>query len=70
MSDDRMHTTRELRSACIDIEFFYLTGHGFTPNELDAVLTQGRCVFGLPVEEKMNVLSLNVDMPGFVVPVD
>jgi isopenicillin N synthase-like dioxygenase len=65
-SDDRMHTARELRSACIDIGFFYLTGHGFTPNELDAVLTEGRRFFGLPLEEKMKVLSLNVDMPGFV----
>jgi len=64
--DNRMHTARELRSACIDIGFFYLTGHGFTQNELDAVLTQGRRFFGLPAEEKMKVLSLNVDMPGFV----
>jgi len=61
-----MHTARELRSACIDIGFFYLTGHGFTQNELDAFLTQGRRFFGLPAEEKMKVLSLNVDMPGFV----
>jgi isopenicillin N synthase-like dioxygenase len=64
--DDRMRTARELRSACIDIGFFYLTGHGFTPNELDAVLTQGRGFFGLPVVEKMKVLSRNVDEPGFV----
>jgi isopenicillin N synthase-like dioxygenase len=64
--DDRMHTARELRSACIDIGFFYLTGHGLALNELDAVLVQGRSFFGLPVVEKMKVLSLNVDMPGFV----
>lgn len=64
--DDRMRAARELRSACIDIGFFYLTGHGFTLNELDAALTQGRSFFGLPLEEKMKVLSLNVDMPGFV----
>jgi hypothetical protein len=62
----RICTRRALRSACIDIGFFYLTGHGFTPNELNAVLTQGRSFFGLPVAEKMKVLSHNVDMPGFV----
>ena len=64
--DDRTRTARELRSACIDIGFFYLTGHGFTLNELDAVLTQGRSFFGLPIEEKMKALSRNIDMPGFV----
>ena len=64
--DDRMRTARELRSACIDIGFFYLTGHGFAPSELDAVLTQGRSFFGLPVAEKIKVLSHNVDEPGFV----
>jgi len=63
---ERMGTAREIRSACIDIGFFYLTGHGFTQPELNAVLTQGRSFFALPFEEKMKVLSLNVDMPGFV----
>ena len=64
--DDRVHTARALRSACIDIGFFYLTGHGFTPSELDAVLAQGRSFFELPFAEKMKVLSHNVDEPGFV----
>lgn len=64
--DDRMRTAHELRSACIDIGFFYLTGHGFTLNGLDAVLTEGRNFFGLPSEEKMKVLSGSIDMPGFV----
>src|SRR4051812_4066877 len=64
--EDRMHTARELRSACIDIGFFYLTGHGFTPDDLDGVLTQGRSFFALPADEKMKVLSRNVDEPGFI----
>ena len=64
--EDRIRTARELRSACIDIGFFYLKGHGFPLDELDAVLTQGRGFFALPLAEKMKVLSLNVDMPGFV----
>jgi isopenicillin N synthase-like dioxygenase len=64
--EDRMRTARAVRSACIDIGFFYITGHGFAAKELDDVLTQGRGFFALPLAEKMKVLSLNVDMPGFV----
>jgi isopenicillin N synthase-like dioxygenase len=64
--DDRLHAARALRSACIDIGFFYLTGHGFTPGDLDEVLIQGRRFFALPFAEKMKVLSHNVDEPGFV----
>ena len=67
--DDRVHTARALRSACIDIGFFYLTGHGFTPGELDAVLAQGRSFFELPFAEKMKVLSHNVDSPASCAPV-
>jgi len=57
--DDRMRTARELRSACVDIRFFFLTGHGFTQNKLDAVLAQGRRFFELQAAEKMKVLSHN-----------
>jgi isopenicillin N synthase-like dioxygenase len=64
--EDRMSMARELRSACIDIGFFYVMGHGFAVTELDAVLAQGQRFFALPLEEKMKVLSLNVDMPGYV----
>jgi hypothetical protein len=28
--ENRMHTARAVRSACIDIGFFYVTGQGFT----------------------------------------
>lgn len=64
--EDRIRMARAVRSACIDIGFFYVTGHGFSPAELDVVLTQGRQFFALPLAEKMKVLSQNVDMPGFV----
>jgi isopenicillin N synthase-like dioxygenase len=63
---DRMHTARAVRSACIDIGFFYITGHGFTSKELNIALAQGLGFFALPLEEKMKVLSPNVDTPGFV----
>jgi isopenicillin N synthase-like dioxygenase len=55
-----------VRAACIDIGFFYVTGHGFMADEFDTVLTQGRKFFALPLDEKMKVVSRNVDMPGFV----
>ena len=61
-----LRIARKVRSACIDIGFFYVTGHGFTSDELDAVLTQGRRMFALPLAEKMKVLSLNVDLPGYI----
>ena len=64
--EDRLRAARALRSACIDIGFFYLTGHGFTPDHLNNVLAHGRSFFALPIAEKMKVLSLNIDMPGFV----
>jgi isopenicillin N synthase-like dioxygenase len=64
--DERIHMARALRSACIDIGFFYLIGHGFTRGKLDAVLTQGRRFFELPVADKLKLLSHNVDEPGYV----
>ena len=64
--EDRKRVARAIRSACIDIGFFYVTGHGFKPAELDAVLAQGRKFFGLPLAEKMKVLSQDIDTPGFV----
>jgi len=64
--EDRMNTARAVRSACINIGFFHVTGHGFTAKELNTVLTEGLSFFALPLEEKMKVLSPNVDMPGFV----
>ena len=66
MREDRMRTAREVRSACIDIGFLYVIGHGFAAEDLDDVLTQGRSFFALPLAEKMKSLSRNVDMPGFV----
>ena len=62
----RAGVARAVRAACIDIGFFYITGHGFSAGELDAVLTQGLAFFTQPLDQKMRVLSPSVDMPGFV----
>lgn len=43
---------RELRRACIDTGFFYLTGHGIARAELDEALARGRELFRLPPAAK------------------
>lgn len=63
---ERARVARTVRAACINIGFFYVTGHGFTAAELNAVLAEGLGFFGMPLEQKMKVLSPSVDMPGFV----
>jgi isopenicillin N synthase-like dioxygenase len=45
----------QLREACIDIGFFYLTGHGIAQEELDAEIAWGHRFFEQPLEEKMKV---------------
>jgi isopenicillin N synthase-like dioxygenase len=63
---ERMRTARALRAACIDIGFFYLTGHAFGAEELDGVLAQGLRFFSLPLAEKMKVARFDTDGQGFV----
>ena len=49
---ERMAVARELRRVCIDIGFFYLTGHGISAAELEEALARGRAFFRLPLAEK------------------
>jgi isopenicillin N synthase-like dioxygenase len=49
---EREAVARELRRVCIDIGFFYLTGHGISETELEEALQRGRGFFRLPLEEK------------------
>ena len=49
---ERAAVARELRRVCIDIGFFYLTGHGIGEAELEEALQRGRDFFRLPIEEK------------------
>jgi isopenicillin N synthase-like dioxygenase len=49
---ERAAVARELRRVCIDIGFFYLTGHGIGEPELDEALTRGRDFFRLPLKAK------------------
>lgn len=56
-SADRRRVAAEIRQACIDIGFFYISGHGFTLAEMEDILADGRRFFALPVEEKMRIAA-------------
>src|SRR5688572_10853420 len=47
----RERVAGELRKACIDVGFFYLTGHGIPAAELDQAVAWGHRFFELPLEQ-------------------
>jgi isopenicillin N synthase-like dioxygenase len=51
----RCGVAAKLRAACIDIGFFYVTGHGISGRELEDVIDWGHRFFSLPAEEKMKI---------------
>ena len=50
----------DLRTAARDVGFFYLSGHGITQPEIDAVLSAARDFFALPEADKV---ALERDRP-------
>lgn len=58
-ADERRAVAKALREACIDIGFFYLSGHGIAQSEFDAVVTMGHRFFELPLAEKTKLHSNN-----------
>jgi isopenicillin N synthase-like dioxygenase len=56
---ERRATAAAIRQACIDIGFFYVTGHGFSAEELDESLDWGHRFFELPLEAKMRYAAKN-----------
>jgi isopenicillin N synthase-like dioxygenase len=52
---DRRAVARELRHACINTGFFYITGHGIPAEVIDRVFQQSREFFALPTEQKLAV---------------
>jgi len=56
---ERAAFLRDLRSAARDVGFFYLTGHGITTAEIDAVFAAARRFFALPEEEKLAIEMAN-----------
>ena len=64
---DRARAARDIRRACIDIGFFYISGHGFAAAEMDEILAFGRRFFALPVEQKMRIAARdNAANLGFI----
>lgn len=57
---------REFRKACIDVGFFYLTGHGIPAAELDEAVAWGHRFFALPLEKKMALHTKDTGAPGFM----
>jgi len=53
----RRAVAKALREACIDIGFFYLSGHGIAQEDFDAVIAMGHRFFELPLAEKVKLHS-------------
>jgi isopenicillin N synthase-like dioxygenase len=54
-ANDRAAVARELRLACTNTGFFYITGHGIAAESIDRVFAQSRAFFALPMEQKLAV---------------
>jgi isopenicillin N synthase-like dioxygenase len=55
----RRAVAKTLREACIDIGFFYLSGHGIQQQEFDDIVAMAHRFFELPLPEKMKLHSNN-----------
>ena len=62
----RTKVAEALRRACIDVGFFYLSGHGIPSGELDEAIAWGHRFFELPLEIKMRFRSAGPAETGFV----
>jgi len=49
----------DLRTAARDVGFFYLSGHGITQPDIDAVLNAARRFFALPEADKLAIEMAN-----------
>ena len=52
---ERRRVADAIRTACVDIGFFYITGHGISLGEMDAFEDRVRSFFELPLDEKMTI---------------
>ncbi len=62
----RRRVAAELRTACINVGFFYLSGHGISKQELDDCEGFAHRFFGLPLDIKMRFRAESAGQPGFV----
>src|SRR5918994_2075580 len=63
---ERQSIAGELRKACIDVGFFYLSGHGFPDGELEEAIKWAHRFFNLPLEVKMRFAAKDAGGTGFV----
>ena len=49
---DDPDAAKQLSVICRDVGFFYLEGHGLTPEEIDSVFEESKALFALTTEEK------------------
>jgi isopenicillin N synthase-like dioxygenase len=49
---DDPDAARHLRTACAEVGFFYLEGHGLTSDEIDGVFAESKAYFDLPSDVK------------------
>lgn len=64
--EQRRRVAQEIRKACIDVGFFYLTGHGFAASELNEAIAWGHRFYEMPLEAKMTLHTLAPGQPGFM----
>ncbi|HTY68606.1 MAG TPA: 2-oxoglutarate and iron-dependent oxygenase domain-containing protein [Alphaproteobacteria bacterium] len=49
----RQRVAAQMRAACLDKGFFYVTGHGVAPTLIDAAVAEAKRFFALPLDSKM-----------------
>ena len=49
----RRRVAQQIRSACVDKGFFYVSGHGIAEPLIDNILAQARTFFALPTDAKL-----------------
>ena len=62
----REKTAEALRKACIDVGFFYLTGHDLPERELDEAIVEAHRFFALPLATKLQYRATGMGENGFV----
>lgn len=65
-ASERDKAAAALRKACIDVGFFYISGHGISVAELDKSVTHSHAFFNLPLETKMKFRAKSMKDPGFI----
>jgi isopenicillin N synthase-like dioxygenase len=56
---ERQDFLQDLRSAARDVGFFYLSGHGIGPGEVDELFAEAKLFFTLPPAEKQAIAMVN-----------